>query len=120
MSAELITALVSLLTILGGGIAFVWRKIELRFVQNEAEMKHIQQELDACKNRDATNQSRMAELIFAIRIMADDMHQSNPHNPLLKSVQRILEKAYPLYPTEMTDLLDRIDRAPFYAPKENP
>ena len=110
MDAALLAAIVPILAALGGGVAFVWGKIEKRF-------SAIEEKLSACEKRDAANQSRLAELLFALRMMADEMHASDPTNPLLKSVRIMLVKAYPVSspPADMTETLNGLDRAPMYA-----
>jgi hypothetical protein len=97
---SLLTAIVPILAALGGGIAFVWGKLEKRFAA-------IEKKLEDCEKRDAANRSRLSELLFALRMMADEMHASDPMNPLLKTVRQMLVKAYPI-PRDMEEQLERM------------
>lgn len=113
MDAQLITAIGGLLVILGGGIAFVWGKIERRFAAIEAELKQTRADLDACKDRDSKSKARMAELMMLFRMLVDDMHQRDPANPLLHVARTTLAR-WSLDPTppDMAALLDRIPSVP--------
>ena len=86
-------------------------KIEARFEAIETELKNARKDLDDCKQRDASNQTRLREVVFVLRMVADEMHEREPSNPLLKSMKQILARAYPAFPDDMQDSLDAIDRA---------
>ena len=93
-------------------------KIEARFAAIEQELKDARRDLDDCKQRDASNQTRLREVVFVLRMVADEMHEREPENPLLKSMKMILARAYPAFPDDMQaslDAIDRADRAPKYA-----
>lgn len=113
MDPQIITAFGGLLVILGGGIAFVWGKIEKRFAAIEAELKQARTDLDACKERDSNQKARMAELLTLFRMLIDDMHQNDPTNPLLRVARATLAR-WSLEPTppEMADLLSKIPSVP--------
>jgi hypothetical protein len=92
-------------------------KIEARFAAIETELKDTRRDLNDCKERDAANQSRIGELVFILRIVADEMHDREPANPMLKSIRQILARAFPAYPADMQASLDTLDRAPLYPNK---
>lgn len=90
-------------------------KLEARFAAIELELKEARKDLNDCKERDAANKSCIGELVFVLRIVADEMHEREPANPMLKSMRQILARAFPTYPKDMQASLDQIDRAPLYA-----
>lgn len=98
---------------IGGGISFVWGKIEKRFAGIEADLKQARRDLDACKERDGNHKARMAELLTLFRMLIDDMHQNDPANPLLRVARATLARWLPEpTPPEIVDLLNKIPSVP--------
>lgn len=58
--AAIITASASVLTLSGGGIAFVWNKVE-------KGLREVRAELRACQQREADSARREAKLQMALR-----------------------------------------------------
>lgn len=111
MDAGVITAIGgaagTTLLALGGGIRFVWLRIDRRIRALEGEIKAYSKDLDDCKERDRANRSLMSELIFALRLLADEVGSTNPTSPLLAHVRSMLAKVYPIAPTP-ADMIDTL------------
>lgn len=58
--AELLTAIVTLLTALGGGVAWLWRRVE-------SGLKELKAEVEACRAREAEAAKREERLRAALR-----------------------------------------------------
>lgn len=69
--AAIITALVGATVPIGGGIAFVWNKIEKRFA-------HIEGELEKCRAREGEAQKRSAIHITVIELLWQEIKRLHP------------------------------------------
>lgn len=102
----LITALVGALTLFGGGIGFVWNKVNTLMTE--------------CKARDMAHGAQIDRLRFLVQrnnsvvmILLDEVHRTNPSSPSLQTVAKILRQTFPVdeeTPDELADLLARIER----------
>lgn len=61
--AELLTAIVGALSLLGGGVAWLWRRVEKGFAEVKAELK-------ACQEREAAATRRETALQLSFREQA--------------------------------------------------
>lgn len=58
--AQLLTAIVALLTALGGGCTWLWRRVEKRFAK-------IEKELRECQQRERDSAKRETDLVMSLR-----------------------------------------------------
>ena len=100
MDAGVITAIGGLLVVLGGGIRFIWVKIERRF-------RHIETALEACQSRDTTHRTLISELISALQLLVTELHGSDPTNPHLANIRTVLARAYRITKTP-ADMIDKL------------
>jgi len=98
MDAAIITATGGLLATLGVGVRFVWIKVERRLASIEADLTKARADVDACKERHATDRSLLAEVLLVLQLVADEMAGTNPTSPVLAQIHRILRRSYPLAP----------------------
>ena len=90
MSAEiaaLVTSGVGALTVLGGGVAWIWNKIEKRF--DEVEKK-----LAACERREARHQSTSATHLMVIELLWQEVKRRSrgASNDVLDRAGRLLDE----------------------------
>ena len=113
--AILITALIPLLTLGGGAIAWFLRRIDQRVAAAESAVKECE------KHRDQ-DEATLAKLRFevhrdgmAIRMLASELHRVDPVNPTLNNVATILRKTFDpelAIPEDFAELLARIGPHP--------
>lgn len=85
MSAgEIITAAVAALTPIGGGIAFIWRKIEKRFADFETRLKE-------CQDRERASLDRRAVQLTVIEILWQEVARLAPDTTVLKRAKKLLD-----------------------------
>lgn len=83
--AAIITSLCGALIPLGGGIAFIWNKLQARFEAIEAK-------LDACEQRDKANTERRAVHDTVIQLLADEIERIAPASTVLAQVRTLLSR----------------------------
>lgn len=69
--AAVITAIAGVIVPIGGGIAFVWSKIEKRFA-------HIEGELEKCREREADAQHRAGIHVAVIELLWSEIKRLHP------------------------------------------
>ena len=82
--ADIITASVAALVPLGGGVAFVWNKVEQRF-------KHIEAQLDECHKRETDSHERRGAQITVIELLWQELMRVAPDAPVLKQAKKLLD-----------------------------
>lgn len=83
---EISLAVVAVMTALGGGIAFVWNKLEKRF-------SDIEKKLDACEERDQHSRRLLTLYEAALTVVTDALEQTRADAPALRLARRILLRA---------------------------
>ena len=81
---EVITAAVAALTPIGGGIAFIWRKIEKRFADFETRLKE-------CQDRERASLDRRAVQLTVIAILWQEVTRLAPDTTVLKRAKKLLD-----------------------------
>jgi len=76
----------TLLGVLGGGVTFIWRRVELRLMQVEAK-------LEKCEARDRTNGERRALQIAVIRMLISAIESVSPANSVTTQAHMLLNDA---------------------------
>lgn len=74
--AGIITASVGALALLGGGIKWLWTKIEARF-------ERIEKDLAACRAREDRSDARRARMWTVIEILIEAIERLDPEDRLL-------------------------------------
>jgi hypothetical protein len=82
--SAVLTAGSAILTTMGGGIAFVWRKVERNHRDVSARLETIRQSLDKCKGERGV-QTTCIELLWA------ELARHNPATPVFDRVKKLLE-----------------------------
>lgn len=85
MEAELIAALTGFTTVAGGGVAFIWNKVEKRFT-------HIEHELEKCRLRETIGQEREAVRLTVIELLYQEVMRHSADSPVLKRVETLLDR----------------------------
>lgn len=108
--ASIITAAVGAVVPLGGGVAFVWNKVEKRMARFEAAVAECERREDAAKERGAVQ-------LTAIELMWQELSRLSPDgNPVLHRVGKLLRdlrEALPVdpkIPEAWAVLLDQLDK----------
>lgn len=85
--AEIITAAVAALSLLGGGVAFIWKKMETRFVE-------IEDKLNDCEKRETAGQTRRAQQLTVIEILWQEVLRLSPgkQSPVLRRARHLLDE----------------------------
>lgn len=92
MSAtEIITASVTVLTTLGGGIAFVWNKIEKRFSEIETKLEECQARERESKQRELESQKRRSVQLTAIELLWQEVQRIAPDSMVLVRAKKLLD-----------------------------
>jgi hypothetical protein len=83
--AALITASIGVLGALGGGIRFVWNKLEKRFAAIEAELAE-------CRQREARGSARRSVQLTVIELLWQEVERLAPNgSKVLVRAKRLLE-----------------------------
>lgn len=82
--AEIITAGTVMAGTLGGGVAFVWSKVEDRF-------KRIEQALADCQKRETVAHSRRATHLTVIELLWQELQRLAPDSPTFARSKRLLD-----------------------------
>jgi hypothetical protein len=83
-TAETIGAGTGMLVALGGGIAFVWNKIERRFARIEGQ-------LDECHAREEAGHQRRAVQLTVIELLWAEVTRQTPDNAVLRRAKALLD-----------------------------
>ena len=83
-AAEIITASGIALGTIGGGVAFIWNKVEQRF-------KHIEAQLDECQKRETDSHERRGAQITVIELLWQELMRVAPDAPVLKRAKKLLD-----------------------------
>jgi hypothetical protein len=103
----IIVAATAFLALVGGGMRFVWKKIEARFGK-------IETALNECRERDLKKDRQLSAVVLCIKLLVPEVERldTDPtRNHTLRQVRSILGQYFPLephIPAEMADLLDRM------------
>lgn len=81
---EIITASVAALAPIGGGIAFIWNKVEKRF-------SHIEELLDECKAREVADRDRRAVQLTVIELLWQELKRVAPDAAVLSRAKKLLD-----------------------------
>lgn len=91
----LLTAGAGLLTVLGAAAAFIWNKLEARFLA-------IERELAKCHAREGLSGQRRAHHMLAVELLLQEVERLSPSKSrVIGRVKRVLEEI---------DRLDRVER----------
>lgn len=82
--AEIITASGIALGTIGGGVAFIWNKVEQRF-------KHIEAQLLECQKRETESHERRGAQITVIELLWQELMRVAPDAPVLKRAKKLLD-----------------------------
>lgn len=82
---EIVIAGIGALGTIGGGIAFVWDKLEKRFVDIEAK-------LSECHAREMVGQERRAVQLTVIELLWQQVERLEPGAPVLARAKRLLDE----------------------------
>lgn len=83
-ASDIITAVVAAFLPVGGGIAFVWNKLERRFTEIEAR-------LEECHVRETESQQRRAVQLTVIELLWQELQRHTPDNPVLRRAKKLLD-----------------------------
>lgn len=79
-----IGAIAGALVPVGGGIAFVWNKIEARF-------QEIEGKLQDCHDREVEHQERRTVQLTVIELLWQEVSRSNPDAWVIKRAKQLLD-----------------------------
>ncbi len=82
--AEIITASGIALGTIGGGVAFIWNKVEQRF-------KHIEAQLLECQKRETESHERRGAQITVIELLWQELMRVAPDALVLKRAKKLLD-----------------------------
>lgn len=83
--AAIITASTGVLTVSGGGIAFVWNKVE-------KGLKEVRVQLEECRKREAAHNTRAAAQLTVIELLWQEVdRRSRGPNPVLERSKKLLD-----------------------------
>ena len=84
MPSDILAASVALLTVAGGGVAFVWNKIEQRF-------RHIEHDLEQCRKRETFVFEQAALRLTIIELLWAEVIRLAPKSAALTRVKKLLD-----------------------------
>lgn len=82
--AGIITAIVALLALLGGGFRFLWNKIEARFC-------YIESELEKCRRREIASSERRSIQVTVIELLWQEVKRHMPDSDVLVRAKKLLD-----------------------------
>jgi hypothetical protein len=85
MTGEIIAAATGLLSLAGGGIVFIWNKVEARFT-------HIEEELEKCRQREKEGQRLEAARVTVIELLWQEVLRYGSETPVLKRAKALLDE----------------------------
>lgn len=83
-AAETISAIVGACTAVGGGVTFVWTKVEQRF-------KHIEAQLEECQSREQASNERRAVQLTVIELLWLELKRVAPDADVLGRAKKLLD-----------------------------
>lgn len=96
MSTEgIVTAIVGgggVLTVVGGGIKFVWNKLEARFAKIEKELEECRRREVASLRREAESNVRRAKQITVIELLWQKVKELDPAAAVLDRAKHLLDE----------------------------
>ncbi len=100
----ILVAATGLMALCGGGVRFVWKKVEIRF-------EEIEGKLEECQKRDLHKDKQLQAMGLALRLLVPEVQRLDPHNTTLSQVRSILQQHFPIelaIPDDMCGLLAKI------------
>ena len=82
--AVMITAITGVLALAGGGVRFVWNKVEARF-------QKIEEQLEECQQREADHHARRAVQLTVIELLWSEVKRLAPDAAVLDRAKRLLD-----------------------------
>ncbi|HQS71624.1 MULTISPECIES: hypothetical protein [unclassified Novosphingobium] len=95
LSPEMITAILGgtgALATIGGGVKFVWAKIEARFTKIETELAECRAREKLAAQRDADNRERRAKQLTVIELLWQKVKDLDPRAPVLDRAKHLLDE----------------------------
>lgn len=96
MSApDIITAVVGgggVLTVVGGGIKFIWNKLEARFAKIEKELEECRRREHASIKREADSRVRREKQITVIELLWQKVREFDPTAAVLDRAKHLLDE----------------------------
>jgi hypothetical protein len=93
--AGIITALVGVLTAMGGGMKFVWIKIEARIKALDGKIDTMQTELDQCHAKHERSLERRAVQLTVIELLWQEVERISPGSAVLLRGKKLLDELKP-------------------------
>jgi hypothetical protein len=101
----ILIAATGLLAALGGGLRFVWKKIEGRFAI-------IEKKLAECQERDVRKDAQLEALVWSLHLTIGEIERLDPNNNrTVGEVRELLRQYFPVdpaTPAPLASLLHRI------------
>jgi hypothetical protein len=101
----IIIAATGLLAGIGGGLRFVWKRVEGRFAL-------IEKKLAECEQRDARKNSQLEALVWSLHLTIGEIERLDPNNNrTVGEVRELLRQYFPVgpaTPAALASLLHRI------------
>jgi hypothetical protein len=83
-AAEVIGAITGFLIPVGGGIAFIWNKVERRF-------RHLETKVDACEKRERESRERRGVQLTVIELLWQELVRHVPESPVFTRAKKLLD-----------------------------
>lgn len=80
------------LVTIGGGVKFIWAKIEARFTKIEAELIECRKREVAAAARDADNRERRAKQLTVIELLWQKVKDMDPTAAVLDRAKHLLDE----------------------------
>lgn len=110
-SALLVTAIAGALGTVGGGIKFIWNKVEKRFQAIEAQLLE-------CRTREVAAAEKASVKLIVIELLWQEVCRHNPTSPVLARAKKLLDdlkldRVFPVenLPREFARLAAKLDAA---------
>jgi len=101
----ILIAVTGLLALIGGGLRFVWKKIEGRF-------EGIEKKLAECQERDARKDDQLEAVVWSLHLTIGEIERIDPGiNRTVQEVRDLLRTYFPVdphTPAAMAALLKRM------------
>lgn len=92
--ADLVSALFGAggaLVTAGGGLRWIWSKIEGRFAALEAKVAAAEQALEECRTHEAESRERRAIQLIVIELLWSKIQELAPDAPVLQRAKKLLD-----------------------------
>lgn len=90
-----LTAVAAVLVPLGGGIGFVWSKVDAARSQREARLLKIEGELEECRDHRAKSMERRAKQLTVIELLWLELERIAPDAKVFSRVKKLLDELKP-------------------------